>query len=161
MRSQTLVAILAASLLASSVSAEPPDPHELKDQLTGDAKGAAAANPHCKLFTQAEISRYAGAALGPGENAAGGSGCTWTSDDYESSALVQVVPASYFPEPKLVPGFKRLPDVGTRAWVAPDSGWSAGAIVGDQAVVVVVSGKKAAEESAVALLKDTIERRKK
>ena len=153
--------ILAASLLASAAGAEPPDPDKVKDQLTGDAKGAASANPQCKLFTQAEVSAYAGAKLGPGENAAGGSGCMWTSEDYESSAMVQVVPASYFPEPKLMAGFKRLPDVGARAWVAPDSGWSAATIEGDDAIVVVISGKKATEQSAVAMLEETLERRKR
>jgi len=57
--------------------------------------------------------------------------------------------------------FKRLPDVGSKGWVAPDSGWSAGAVVQDVAVVVVISGKTATEASAVALLREAIKRLKR
>ena len=161
MRFPITAAIVAATLLAASGNAQQPDPKKLKDQLTGDVKGAASANPQCKLFTQAEISAHAGAPLGPGQNAAGGTGCMWSDKDFESSAIVQVVPANYFSEPTLVKGFRQLPDVGTRGWVAPDSGWSAGALVQDEAIVVEVSGKKATEASAIALLQEVIKRRKK
>lgn len=160
MRHLGTAAIIAATLLTVSVSAQQPDPKKLKDQLTGDAKATASANPQCKLFTQAEISALAGAPLGPGENAGGGTGCSWTDKDYESSAMVQVVPARYFPEPRLVKGFRSLPGIGTKAWVAPDSDWSAGALVQTEAVVVVLRGKKATEASAVALLREVIKRRK-
>ena len=85
----------------------------------------------------------------------------WSDKDYESSVMVTVVPARYFPEPKLVKGFRRLRDIGTRRWVALDSRWSAGALVQDEAVVVEVSGKKATEASAVALLQEVIKRREK
>ncbi len=162
MRTRTLATLVAVSLLAATAGkAEPTDPGKLKGQLAGDAKDEASANPQCELCTRTEVSGYAGASLGAGENAAGGSGCMWSSEDYESSALVQVVPASYFPEPKLVPGFKRLPDVGPRAWVAPDSGWSAGTILGEDAIVVAISGKKATEASAVAMLEEALKRRTK
>lgn len=161
MRHLTATVVLFASLLAISANAQQPDPKKLKDQLTGDAKGGASSNPQCKLFTQAEISAYAGASLGPGQNAGGGTGCMWSDKDYDASATVTVVPARYFPEPKLVKGFKRLPAAGSRGWVAPDSGWSAGALVKDEAIVVVVSGSKATENSAVALLQEVIQRRKK
>lgn len=159
MRSLSIAGVLVTTLLALSAHGQPPDARQLKDQLTGDAKGAASGNPQCKLFTQAEIATYTGVAVGPGENAAGGSGCMWNDKDFESSATVTVVAARYFPEPKLVPGFRRLPDVGTRGWVAPDAGWSAGTLIKDEAVVVAVSGEKATEASAIALLKEVIKRR--
>ena len=89
MRFPIIAAIVAATLLAVSGNAQQPDPKKLKDQLTGDVKGAASANPQCKLFTQAEISAHAGAPLGPGQNAAGGTGCMWSDKDGESSAIVQ------------------------------------------------------------------------
>jgi len=134
---------------------------QLKDQLTGDAKGQASANPQCRLFTPAEIATFVGVQVGPGENAAGGAGCSWFDKDDEASAMVTVVPPSYFPQPTLVKGFRRLPDVGSKGWVAPDQGWSAGALVQDVAVVVVISGKAATEASAVRLLQEVIKRRKK
>lgn len=160
MRYPSLAAIVATTLLAVSASGQPPDPKKLKDQLTGDAKSAASSNPQCKLFTQAEISALTGAPLGPGKNAAGQTGCMWTAEDYESRALVQVVPARFFPEPRLVKGFRPLPGIGTKAWVAPDDDWSAGALVQTEGIVVVLKGKKATEASAVALLREVIKRRK-
>lgn len=153
-------AVALAMLLAASANGQTTDPKRLKDQITGDAKGRPSANPQCKLFTQAEIAVYAGAQVGAGENAAGGAGCNWHDKAYGTSVTVSVVPPNYFPEPTEVKGFKRLPEVGSKAWVAPDSGWSAGAVVKDAAVVVVVSGKKATEASAVALLQEAIKRRK-
>ena len=149
-----------AMLLAASANGQTTDPKKLKDQITGDAKGQPSANPQCKLFTQAEIAAYVGAQVEAGENAAGGAGCNWHDKAYGASVTVSVVPPSYFPEPTEVKGFKRLPEVGSKGWVAPDSGWSAGAVVKDAAVVVVVSGKKATEASAVALLQEAIKRRK-
>lgn len=161
MRYSRATAVALVLLIAVSAHAQQMDPHKLKDQLTGDAKGSAASNPQCKLFTQAEIAVYVGAPVGPGENAAGGAGCNWHDTDYEASATVTVVPPNYFPEPKLVKGFKRLPDVGNMGWVAPDDGWSAGALVQDVAIVVGISGKTSTEASVVKLLQEVIKRRTK
>ncbi|TKB64416.1 MAG: hypothetical protein E8D48_01905 [Nitrospira sp.] len=161
MRYSRAIAVALVLLIAVSAHAQQTDPRKLKDQLTGDAKGLAASNPQCKLFTQAEISVYVGVPVGPGENAAGGAGCSWHDSDYEASATVTVVPPNYFPEPKLVKGFKRLPDVGDKGWVAPDDGWSAGALVQDVAIVVGISGKTSTEASVVKLLQEVIKRRTK
>ena len=161
MRHSIATAIALAMLIAASANGQQTDPKKLKDQLTGDAKGSPAGNPQCRLFTPAEIAAYVGAQVGPGENAAGGAGCNWHDKGYAASASVTVVPPDYLPQPTLVKGFKRLPDVGSKGWVAPDSGWSAGAVVKDVAIVVVVSGKAATEASAVSLLQETIKRRNK
>lgn len=155
-----LFVITFATLLTTSAHAQTPDPNKLKDQITGNAKAAPSANPQCKLFTPTEIAAYAGAEVGPGENSAGGLGCNWHNKTYSASVTVSVVPPNYFPEPTAVKGFKRLPGVGSKGWVAPDSGWSAGAVVQDKAVVVVVSGAKSTEAAAVALLQEAIKRRK-
>ncbi|MEO9103106.1 MAG: hypothetical protein ABJB17_02640 [Burkholderiales bacterium] len=157
----TATAAVLAMLVAASANAQPVDPNKLKDQITGDAKGPAAANPQCKLFTVAEITALVGAPVGPGENAAGGLGCSWHSKDYAARASVSVVPPNYFPEPSGVRGFKPLPGIGSRGWAAPDDGWSAGAVVQDMGVVVVISGKAATEASVVGMLRQAIERRKK
>jgi hypothetical protein len=159
MRQLKVATLALAMLLAASAHGQTTDPRKLKDQLTGDAKAPASVNPQCKLFTPAEIAAYVGAPVGPGENSAGGAGCNWHDKSYGASATVSVVPANYFPEPDGVKGFKRLPGVGIKGWVAPDSGWSAGAVVKDNAVVVVVSGKQATEAAAVALLQEAIKRR--
>ncbi len=161
MRYSNIAAVALAMLFAVSANGQQANPRKLKEQLTGDAKGPASGNPHCKLFTEAEIAAYVGAPVGPGENAAGGAGCNWHRKNSEAFATVSVVPSSYFPQPDLVKGFKRLPDVGSKGWVAPDSGWSAGAVVQDVAVVVVISGKTATEASAVALLREAIKRLKR
>ena len=150
-----------AMLMASSANGQPIDPNKLKDQITGDAKGPAAVNPQCRLFTVAEITALVAAPVGPGENAAGGLGCSWHSKDYSARASVSVVPPKYFPEPSAVPGFKHLPSIGSRGWAAPDDGWSAGAVAQDMGVVVVLSGKAATEAAAVGMLRQAIERRKK
>ncbi|HTE40158.1 MAG TPA: hypothetical protein VK629_04975 [Steroidobacteraceae bacterium] len=153
-------AITFATMLAAPISAQTTDPNKLKDQITGDAKISPSANPQCKLFTQAEIAGYAGAEVGPGQNSAGGAGCNWHNKTYSASVTVSVVPPNYFPEPTAVKGFKRLPNVGSKGWVAPDSGWSAGTMLKDAAIVVVISGNAATEASAIALLQETLKRRK-
>lgn len=151
-----MLAVLAGSTLAQSN-----DPKKIKDHLTGDAKGSATANPQCKLFTPGEISAYLGTPVGAGQNAAGGAGCSWTDKDDEVQAILTVVGPNYFPEPSLVKGFKRLQGIGKKAWVAPDSGWSAGALFDDLAIVVNLDGKKASEASVVAFLQEAIKRRKR
>jgi hypothetical protein len=157
-----IVVLSAMALAASAVGAADVDPKKLKDRLTGDAKGAAASNPQCRLFTPQEVAKYLGQPVGAGENAAGGSGCQWpaTKDD-SADAMVQVVPARYFVAPSESKGFKRLPNIGTKGFVAIHySGFSAGAIVGDAGIWVSLSGKTAKEEAAIALLEETIKRRK-
>ena len=94
---ETATVAVLALLIAASANGQSIDPKQLKDALTGDAKGPAAANPQCKLFTVAEITALVGAPVGPGENAAGGSGCNWHSKDYAARASVTVVPPNYFP----------------------------------------------------------------
>ena len=155
-----IASVTASMFLAASANGQTTNPKKLKDQLTGDAKGQPSTNPQCMLFTQPEIAAYAGSQVGPGENAAGGAGCNWHDKSYGASVTVSIVPPNYFPEPTGVKGFKRLPGVGSKGWVAPDSGWSAGAVAQDAAVVVVVSGKNATETSAVALLQEAMKRRK-
>lgn len=155
-----VVVVTLAALLTTPASAQTPDPKKLKDQITGNAKAPPSANPQCMLFTPTEIAAYAGAEVGVGENSAGGLGCNWHNKTYSASVTVSVVPPNYFPEPSAVKGFKRLPGIGSKAWVAPDSGWSAGAVVQDKAVVVVVSGAKSTEAAAVALLQEALKRHK-
>ena len=157
------VVVCVTLLSASSVeAADAVDPKKLADVLTGDAKGAAANNPQCKLFSSAEIAQYLDQPVDAGQNSAGGSGCQWLAKkDDSADAVVQVVPARYFAEPSGSKGFKPLPNIGTKGFVAPQwGGWSAGAIVGEVGIWVNLSGKTAKESAAIALLQETIKRRK-
>lgn len=146
--------------IACAASAQPAEALRLRDALTGDAARNAASNPQCRLFTPAEISRFVGEAVGPGANAAMGSGCQWSSKDGDGDAIIQVVAASYLSEPRLAKGYKPLPNVGAKGHVLPEmGGWKAAAIFGPDAVVVMVSGKGASEAGAVALLQEAVKRR--
>jgi hypothetical protein len=152
---------LLASVLLGVCTASAQDPRKTADILTGDAKGSAANNPVCKLFTAAEASKYVGKAVGAGENAAMGSGCQWAAKDYEGDMLVQIVPASYHSEPTLAKGFLGLPEIGTKAFVVPEmGGWKAATVRGEESINVMLSGPGANQQTTVALLKDTLARRK-
>lgn len=159
----TFCTMIGTAIIATAQpSGIPADAKRLKDRLTGESKGPATHNPQCRLFTQEEIARYLGEAVQPAENAAAGSGCIWPAKAGEGSALVQVVPSQYLVEPKLAQGYKPLPGVSTRGYVVPEmGGWTAGAVVGEEGIVVSVSGKAASETTAVSLLQETIKRRKR
>jgi maltose-binding protein MalE len=146
-------------LAAGAVSAQ--DPKKTAAQLTGDAKGSAANNPVCKLFTAAEASKYVGKTVGDGKNAAMGSGCQWATKDYEGDMMVQIVPASYHEQPKLAKGFQAMPELGTKGFAVPEmGGWKAAVIRGKESIIVTVAGPAASQKTAVALLKETLSRRK-
>ena len=154
------VALLALSG-AAACGAQPADAKKLKDVLTGDARASAVANPQCRLFTPAEMKTWLGAAVGPGENAAGGAGCAWHDEEYSVSGFVTVVAERHHAPPSLAKGFKRLPAIGPKAWVAPDMGWTAGTVEGDLAIVVNLEGKAVGETAVVAFLQETLKRRRR
>lgn len=158
----TIVALGLAALLSSCGKSEQGQAKETASVLTGDAQGAAADNPLCKLFTAAEASAYAGVTLSAGANAAMGSGCQWADPrpDGDASVLVQSVGASYASPPTLAPTFRKLTDMGDKAYVVSElGGWDAGAPQGDQFVIVSVAGPKASADTAIALLKETLKRK--
>ena len=125
-----------------------------------DASVAQADNPQCKLFTAAEIAKYIGEPVSPGQSAALGSGCQWLAADGTGDVIVAVVPSSYHEPPTGAAGYRTLQDVGARGFVSPQlDGWVAGAIVGEDAIRVSAAGATASEGGTVQLLKDTIKRR--
>ena len=136
------------------------DAQKTAEALTGDASAPAADNPQCKLFTVAEIGKYIGEPVSPGQNAALGTGCQWLAVDGTGDVIVAVVPSSYHEEPTLAAGYRALTDVGAKGFVAPQlDGWAAGAIVGQDAIRVSAAGAAATEATAISLLEDTIKRR--
>ena len=162
MRTTTVACCLfAAALTACGGGASAQSAAKTAAALTGEDKIEADKNPQCHLFTPAELAKYAGEPLGPGHVAAMGTGCQFLGRSQSGSVLIQVVPARYHEPHKGAEGFRPLPEVGTRGFVETSmGGWDAGAISGPQAVVVSVSGPAASEANAIALLTETIKRRK-
>jgi hypothetical protein len=151
--------LIGCVLATGLISAQ--DPKKTADQLTGDAKGSAANNPVCKLFTAAEASKYVGKTVGNGQNAAMGSGCQWATKEYDGDMMVQIVNASYLVQPKDAKGFQAMPDLGTKGFVVPEmGGWKAAVVKDEKAIVVSVAGPAASQPTAIALLKETLARRK-
>ena len=157
---RTIAAVVGVVLLASCGSGGPPkEAKQAAAVLSGDAKGAASDNPLCKLFTAAEASAYAGESLNAGTNAAMGMGCQWASGDGSKMTMVAAVPKSYADSPSAAPGFRKLSEIGSDAYVARDmGGWIAGAIGPNDFIKVTIVGAKASEANAIALLKETIKR---
>ena len=92
-------------------------------------------------------------------NAAVGTGCQWTTTGRNGSVLVQVVPARFHEKPSGAPGYKKLPNIGSEAFVVPElGGWQAGSRNGARAVHVIISGKGASESKAVELLTESMKR---
>ena len=163
MRTLTLTCCLLAALTtACGGNAAKSEAQKTAAALSGADSAAAASNPQCKLFTPSELATYAGERLSAGEVAAMGSGCHWAAASGEGSVLIQVYPAEYHEPHRGAPGFRQVPDVGSKGFVESElGGWNAGAITGPDAVVVAVSGPKASDAVAIALLRETIARRRK
>lgn len=135
-------------------------------------------NPFCKLFTRNEAATYVGAALAEGEGSLipGAAGCSWSDEGTGNKLSISVFPAGNALQLKAWgfegwEGFKAVPGIGARAYVARSpimdimgkkmgGEWQAGAIVGNDYVTVGLKGPKANADSALALLKDTIARRR-
>ena len=154
------VAGVAGACGGGQPDASPADTAKTATVAAADASAAQADNPQCKLFTAAEIAKYIGEPVSPGQNAVLGTGCQWLAADGTGDVIVAVVPSSYHDPPSDVAGYRVLADVGTKGFVSPQAdGWAAGAIVGEDAIRVSASGATASEATTISLLQDTITRR--
>ena len=163
MRTTTIVCCLFAAALSAcgGGAAAQSSAGKTAAALTGEDKIAADKNPQCHIFTPAELAKYAGEPLGPGHDAAMGTGCQFEGRSESGSVMIQVAPARYHEPHKGAAGFKWLPEIGTKGFVETAmGGWNAGAISGEKTVVVSVSGPSASESNAIALLTETLKRRK-
>lgn len=115
----------------------------------------------CTMFTPAEMGAYLGASVGPGKGQTVGrvGTCQWVDKDYEVQAILTVLGPDKYEEPSLGKGFKRLPGLGKKAWVAPDAGWRAGVLLDDAAILVNLDSKKLSEATVVAFLQEAVKRR--
>ena len=127
--------------------------------IKGDDKSSPSNNPQCKLFSNADATRYVGIPVTGISNAALGSACTWDTADDDSFMIVAVVPKSYHEPNRGASGFRKLPDVGTEGFVQQQlGGWVAGTIVGPSAIRVTINSKTTSSSGAIELLKETIKR---
>jgi hypothetical protein len=154
-----LLALVAPMTACGGGASAQTNAQKMAATLSGDDKIAADKNPQCQLFTPAELTKVVGMPLGPGRNAAMGTGCQWLALSGDGFAMVQVVPARYHEPHSGAKGFKKLPEIGSRGFVENDLGWGAGAIIGAESIVVSVNGTAANEATAIALLKETIKRK--
>jgi len=158
-----LVFVLALALAACGQSSPSnlAKARQTADVLSGDAAGAAADNPQCKMFTPAEIAAYGGGPVGAGANAAMGTGCQWSraGGPNKGMVLLQVIDAEDHSPPSNAEGFKKLPDVGGEGFVVPQmGGWQAGAIDGAKSINVMTSGSSSSEAKTVAFLREAMKR---
>lgn len=159
-RMATISALALITLSGCGKNNVPQEAEQTADVLSGDAKGSAADNPMCKLFTVDQAAAYIGEPVNAGQNAGMGTGCQWTARDGEGDVMVVAVPANYAERPTLATGFREAPEAGKDGFVVPElGGWAAGAMAGDSFVKVSVAGSKASDANALALLKETIKRR--
>ena len=149
---------IATLVLASCGNPALPDAKKTAALITANDKShPEATNAQCKLFTADEAGKYIGEPVGPGRNATGG--CQWLAKDESGDVIVSVVPAEYHEQPSMQEGYRVLPDVGTKGFVAPYmGGWLAGAIQGKQAIRVSVAGSGATQSAAIELLKESMKR---
>ena len=62
--------------------------------------------------------------------------------------------------PSGAPGYRELPELGEKGYVAEDmGGWIAAASQGEEFVKVVVTGPHASDKAAIALVQETLKRR--
>ena len=150
-----LALLLAAGVAACGEKAATPDPNKLAATFSGADKGTDTAA--CRLFAPTELAALSGETMGAGHSAAAGLGCQWPASDGSGSAIVTVAPKDNYVETSEAPGYRALPDVGEKAFVAGEpGGWGAGAITGDKAVLVSIDSDKTSEANVVSLLKQAI-----
>jgi Protein of unknown function (DUF3558) len=155
----------AAASTASIGSAAPPSASA--DQASPDAPAAsgsaAASNPLCDLFTIDEVQALLGAPVGPGEDAAQGTGCQWSGDSSVDATYLQIQvidDPSYYVEQSEGDGFEQVSGIGNAAFVIPElGGWAGGAQSSSSTFAVAVNGGTASKEAAISLLRQLVERK--
>jgi hypothetical protein len=158
----TVFSVAVVSIGGCGKASVPSDAQQAAAVLSGDSNAAASDNPMCRLFSADELAAYSGVKLGSGANAAMGSGCQWETADGRGLAMIQIIPLDYAIQPnKHAPGYRAAPEVGEGGYVnAEAGGWTAGASSDKEFVVVQLNGPKASVATAIALLAETMRRRR-
>lgn len=152
---------------ASSTSTSPPGSASAGPASPGapaaSGSAAAASNPLCDLFTVDEVQELLGAPVGPGEDAALGTGCQWSGDSSADATYLQIQvieDPSYYVEQSLGDGFEQVSGIANAAFVIPElGGWAGGAQSDSSTYAVAVNGGTASKEAAISLLRQLVERK--
>lgn len=143
-----------AVLLAGCGADSAPDAKKTADTISGADKVAASDNPQCKMFNADEIAGFAGEAFKPGQTGAAGMGCNWLAGDGSGVVIVTVAPAEYHVETSEAPGYRALPDVGSKGFVAgAGTSWTAATIAGDKTIIAGIDAAGGTEARTIDLLK--------
>jgi hypothetical protein len=102
-----------------------------------------ATGPACKMFSKSEVAGFLGKPVKDGHLAGMGSGCQWEAVDPSHGPrgfIVNRRPKGDYNEISGAPRFKTIKGIGTRAFIADDGGWNAGAISGNAYTLVLFQG---------------------
>ena len=102
-----------------------------------------ATGPACKMFSKSEVAGFLGKPVKDGHLAGMGSGCQWEAVDPSHGPrgfIVNRRPKEDYNEISGAPKFKEIKGLGTRAYIADDGGWNAGAISGNKFTLVSFQG---------------------
>lgn len=136
------------------------------NDATSTAAGSKAPNAStnrlCSLYTSSEIKSILGAPVGEGQ-AAGpmATACQWDGTGADGVyAQVQLIPgADNWEKHSGAKGYEVLPGIGKEAFVAMAlGGWEAGTVTDKSVVFVSLNGGTASRNSAVAFLKQTLQK---
>ncbi len=118
-------------------------------------------DPTCQLFTQDEIAKYQGAPVKPGEKAAMGTGCAWTTTADDGSTLIQILEERYAEFPTNAPTYKAMPELGEKGYVVEElAGYGSAIMKNGVYLGVNISGPTATEAMTVAFMKEVAARHK-
>lgn len=145
---------LVAGLLAGCEAEGTPDANKTAGAISGADKVAASDNPQCKMFSADEIAGFAGEGVKPGQTGAAGMGCNWLASDGSGVVIVTVAPAEYHVETSEAPGYRALPDIGGKGFVAgAGNSWTAATIAGDKTIIAGIDASGGSEARTIDLLK--------
>ena len=159
-RDRKLVSVLILAMLASSCSSGP-NPGGSGANPT-PAASPASQEGLCSLFAREEIEGLLGTPVENGDVTGPlGTACQWNgSADDSAYAQVQVISdTSYWEKPTLAKGYEELDAIGKEAFVVPElGGWRAGAVTDASVIMVSVSGGTSNRDTAIRLLRNSLER---
>jgi hypothetical protein len=158
MNNATLTAAIASLFLACQAVGQADDngagiKHLLEQQHS-------ASGPACKMFSTSEVAGFLGKPVKDGHLAGMGSGCQWEAVDSSHGPrgfIVNRRPKEDYNEISGAPKFKTIKGIGTRAFIADDGGWNAGAISGNKYTIVLFQGD-VPEATALKVLRIAITR---
>lgn len=99
------------------------------------------------------MAKLLGKPVKDGHTATLGYGCQWeTTDDSYDSFIVSRVPKRYYVAPTGAPKYEKISGIGEDAYLDYElGGWTAGAIAGEKATIVVFTGKSTSGTALAAL----------